>query len=247
MAKRMRTITAGNLVKIAIYTAPEPNDNERVRAEKSRATTAAQKAMNDKTARSKLEMSLAANFGSGDLLVTLTYTDADLPEKRTGAVQSVRRFLRQLREQRRRQGHELRYVYTTENKHGEGRFHHHMIINAAGRDVELLRSLWLWGAVHIKPFDGRSFEATARYMTKEGAEKRPVGAQMWTGSRNLRKPKVETCYIPNGAVIETPIGVHIIEREERQTEYGYYGYVKYYKPPQHEREKLLWGIEGEPL
>ena len=62
MAKRKKTITAGCIVKTILYTAPEPRDGERVRAEKSRMTTAAQKAMNDKTARGKLEMLLAANF-----------------------------------------------------------------------------------------------------------------------------------------------------------------------------------------
>lgn len=48
MAKRKKTIIAGSIVKTIIYTAPEPLDGKRTRAEKSRMTTAAQKAMNDK-------------------------------------------------------------------------------------------------------------------------------------------------------------------------------------------------------
>lgn len=63
MAKRKKAIIAGRLVKTIIYTAPEPQDGPRVRVVKSRMTTAAQKAMNDKAARVKLEMLLAANFG----------------------------------------------------------------------------------------------------------------------------------------------------------------------------------------
>ena len=43
MAKRKKTIIAGRLVKTIIYTAPEPQDGPRVRAVKSRMTTAAQK------------------------------------------------------------------------------------------------------------------------------------------------------------------------------------------------------------
>lgn len=50
MAKRKKTIIAGSIVKTIIYTAPEPLDGKRARAEKSRMTTAAQKAMNDKAA-----------------------------------------------------------------------------------------------------------------------------------------------------------------------------------------------------
>ena len=56
MARKLKMIVAGNLVKVVLYTAPEPRDTPRARAEKSRMTSAAQKAMNDKTARDKLEM-----------------------------------------------------------------------------------------------------------------------------------------------------------------------------------------------
>ena len=42
MAKRKKTIIAGRIRKTVIYTAPEPQDSPRVRAAKSRATSAAQ-------------------------------------------------------------------------------------------------------------------------------------------------------------------------------------------------------------
>ena len=147
MAKRKKTITAGCIVKTILYTAPEPRDSERVRAEKSRMTTAAQKAMNDKTARGRLEMLLAANFVGKDLFVTLTYRNADLPEKRAGSVKNVRKFLKQLREHRKARGQEMKYIYTTEEKHGEARIHHHLVINATERDIETIRSLWLYGDI----------------------------------------------------------------------------------------------------
>lgn len=62
MAKRKKTIIAGPIVKTIIYTAPEPQDGKRARAEKSKMTSAAQKAMNDKTARGRLEMLLAGKL-----------------------------------------------------------------------------------------------------------------------------------------------------------------------------------------
>ena len=88
MAKRKKTITAGRIVKTILYTAPEPRDGERARAEKSRMTTAAQKAMNDKTARGRLEMLMAANFTKRDLFVTLTYRPGNLPAKLAIAVRA---------------------------------------------------------------------------------------------------------------------------------------------------------------
>lgn len=232
MAKRKKTITAGRLVKTILYTAPEPRDGERARAEKSRMTAAAQQRMNDKTARGKLEMLLAANFTGRDLFVTLTYRDGALPAKRAGAVKLVREFLKILRKYRAARGQELRYIYTTEEKHGEARLHHHIVINATGRDIEVIRSLWPYGdIVEAEPVDETDFAALAAYITKESVEGRPVGAQMWTRSRNLRKPTVETCFVPDDTTLAAPPGCHMIEREERMTEYGSYCYIKYRLPP----------------
>ena len=210
-----------------------------VRAVKSRMTTAAQKAMNDKTARGRLEMLLAANFVRRDLFITLTYREADLPSKRAGAVQNVRRFLKQLRSHRQARGQGLKFIYTTEGKHGEGRLHHHLVINATERDIETLRSLWPHGdLVDLKYVGGRDYDTLAHYLTKESVEGRPVGAQMWTCSRNLEKPMVEVGFAQNDETLTVPHGCHVIEKEEKVTEYGSYCYIKYRMLPWYqERDK----------
>ncbi len=239
MAKRKKTIIAGSLVKTILYTAPEPRDNERARAEKSRMTSAAQKAMNDKVARGRLEMLLAANFTGRDLFVTLTYRPADLPAKRAVAVANVRRFLKQLREHRKARGQVMKYIYTTEDKHGDAKLHHHIIISATGRDIDVIRSLWPHGdIIDMEYISCRDYETWALYMTKEGTQGRPVGAQMWTGSRNLEKPQVLTCFVPDDETLAVPVGCHIIEREEKVTEYGSYCYIKYRIVPK--RKEKPW-------
>lgn len=231
MAKRKKTIIAGPLVKTIIYTAPEPLDGKRARAEKSKMTSAAQKAMNDKTARGRLEMLTAANFTSRDLFVTLTYRDADLPPNRPAAVKLLRKFIKTLRTHRTARGQELKYIYTTEEKHGEARLHHHIIMNGTGADIDVIRSLWPYGdIVDIEYIGQRDYETWALYMTKESVQGRPVGAQMWTGSRNLQKPTVQTCYVPNDTSLAVPTGCHIIEKEEKVTEFGSYCYIKYRIP-----------------
>lgn len=233
MAKKKKTITAGPIVKTIIYTAPEPRDGLYVRAVKSKMTTAAQKAMNDKTARGKLEMLLAANFINRDLFVTLTYRDENLPSTRKEAVKLVRRFFKDLRKHRNARGLTTKYVYVTEELHGEKRLHHHIILNATGQDVELIRSLWPYGdVIHAGAVGGRSL---AEYLTKEGIQDRPVGAQMWTASRNMEKPVIETAYVGNDETLTAPPGCHVLEREDRQTEFGSYCYIKYYVPP------VYWG------
>lgn len=232
MAKRKKTIVAGRIVKTVIYTAPEPIDGKRARAEKSRMTSAARKAMNNKTARARLEMLMAANYSGTDLFVTLTYRDECLPGSRAEAVARLRKFIALFRTQRKKRGQELRYLYTTEEKHGEGRLHHHLVVNATGADVEILRSLWIYGdIVDVEYIGARDYEGLSLYMTKESAAGRPVGAQMWTASRNMVKPTEKSVYVSNDTTLSAPIGCHVLEKEERVTEFGSYCYIKYKVPP----------------
>ena len=234
MAKRKKTIIAGRIRKTVIYTAPEPQDSPRVRAEKSRATSAAQKAMNDKTAQGRLEMLLACNFSGRDLFLTLTYRDADLPSTRREAVSNVRRFLSDMRKSRRLRGESTKYIYTTENKHGDGRYHHHIMLSSTGRDIEEIRSLWPYGdVVDIEPVGCRDYATWAVYMTKESVEGKPVGAQMWTGSKGLARPIVITEYVPNDTALAVPAGCRVVDREERTTEFGSYQYIKYIVPAEY--------------
>ncbi len=237
--KRKKVMEAGPLMKIAVYTPPEPRDGPRARAEKSRITTAAQKLMNDKTAKGRLEMILAANFTPRDLFLTLTYRDKDLPTTRKDAQKRIRRFLRLLREYRKARGETLKYVYVTENKHGAGRFHHHVILNATARDIETFRSLWTYGDIIDIRYIGTergAYAYWAGYMAKESGD-RPVGAQMWTGSKNLAKPKVTYSYIGNDETIETPAGYSTIVKDERKEWFGGYCYIKCFRLPVYTDEK----------
>ncbi|WP_297197489.1 rolling circle replication-associated protein [uncultured Flavonifractor sp.] len=248
MAKRKKTIVAGDLIKTVIYTAPEPRDGPRVRAAKSRMTSAAQKAMNDKTARGKLEMQIAAAFKRSDLFLTLTYRPKDLPANRKGAVINVRKFLRNMREYRKSVGIPFKYIYVTEEKHGDGKLHHHIIMNATERDIETIRSLWPYGdVIDIEYLGCREYVTWAEYMTKEGVEGRQVGAQLWTSSKNLEKPKVTYSYVDNDETLTAPIGAHVLEKEEKVTEFGSYCYIKYYIPPKYWGEERPQKSEPWPL
>lgn len=206
-------------------------DGQRARAEKSRMTTAAQKVMNNKAARARLEMLMAANYTGRDLFVTLTYRDEDLPSTRAEAVKRLRKFIKTFRAQRKKSGQSLKYLYATEEKHGEARLHHHLVINGTGADVELLQSLWPYGDVIDIEYIGKmGYEALSMYVTKESVTGRPVGAQMWTASRNMVKPVVESSYVPNDTMLAAPLGCHVLEKEERVTEFGSYCYIKYKVP-----------------
>ena len=165
MAKRRKTVVAGRLVFETAYPAALPSDAEHVRQAKTKMSSAARRRLNLKAACRQLELLIAANFDRRDLVVTLTYDDAHLPQSRAEAVKNLKRFFRALRGVRRRQGlPELKYIYVTEGKHEHGRWHHHLILNGTGNDMETIRSLWAYGEqVNIEPLDDTQYRALAEY------------------------------------------------------------------------------------
>lgn len=228
MAKIKKTVKAGPLVKVVLYTAPEPRDGPQARTEKSRATTAARKRINDKTAKGRLEMLLAANFGPRDEYVTLTYDNEHLPKNRAEAEKHLRKYIKRLREYWKKKGKKLRYVYVTEHNHGDGRYHHHIMLSALGEDdIEILCSLWDGGRMlDVERVYEREFYQWGQYMAKETGD-RPLGKRMWTGSKGLAQPIEEREYVSNDTALTAPPDCHVIETSGNTTEYGSYAYIKY--------------------
>ena len=134
MSKFKRIIVAGPLVVEAVYPAPHPRDSRAVRQGKKALSSQAQQMMNLKYAYQKLELLIAANFGQKDIFATLTYDDEHLPPTRQEAIKRMNAFWKRLRKERQGKDQDLRYIYVTEHKHGDGRFHHHVIVNATGED-----------------------------------------------------------------------------------------------------------------
>lgn len=245
MAKYKRIIVAGPLVVEAVYPAPHPRDSRGVRQGKKALSSQAQQAMNLKYAWQKLELQIAANFGPGDLFATLTYDDAHLPQSRKEALARVKAFVKRLRKERSEAGQELRYIYVTEHKHGEGRWHHHIFINATGDDYEQVRRLWSQGNVEFRSIRvdrEKNYETLARYLCKEQRDK--VGLRLWSGSRNLRKPQKDCFRVPDSTPLRPPPksrALLLSDTGDVMTAYGHYRYIKYIAqsghPPRRSRAK----------
>ena len=236
--KRRKTIRAGRLVHDCAYTMCFPSDAPRARWEKRKCTSAARQRMNLKRAAQKLELSLAANFGQRDLVLSLGYDDAHLPETREAAVACLRKLLRQLRTVRKRNGQELKYIYVTEGLHGDKRVHHHLVINGTGSDLETLRSLWPHGDVDLAPLSLRDgYYALAEYLTKEprNGDRTLNGSRCWTPSRGLAKPEVESTTIPDNLTLSVPPGAVVLDSDSIRNEFGEFVYLKYLLPERLER------------
>ena len=229
MAKFKRIIVAGPLVVEAVYPAPNPRDSVGVRQGKKALSSEAQQRMNLKYAYQKLELEIAANFGVGDLYATFTYDDEHLPGSRKEAAARVSMFMRKLRAARKAKGQELRYIYVTEHKHGDGRWHHHILINATGEDYKEIRDLWGQGGIEfikIRIDRDKNYETLARYLCKEQRDK--VGQRLWSGSRNLRKPERECFRVPNDTPLTPPANALVFtDSGDVTTAYGHFRYIKY--------------------
>ena len=142
MARAIKHIKAGLLHLEIIGTVPEYEPGRR-RAGRCRPTCEAQQFYNDKCSWRELELQIAANFGRHDMVLTLTYDDAHLPEDKQAAAKCFQAFVRKWRTARKRRGQELRYIYVTEGWHGKSedarfggdggledrRLHHHVVAN----------------------------------------------------------------------------------------------------------------------
>ena len=245
--KRLKKITAGRLVRSVVYTVPRRTDQPAARAARQRISSAAQARLNIRTSRDKLEMLLACNFGDGDLWVTLTYDDTHLPPNREAARKILQKFFRQLRAIRKKRGQAVAYVYCTQQVLDDGsqRLHHHLILNATGKeDYDDIRSLWTAGLnIKIDRLHGDDdITDKASYMCHEPIDhgKPKVGEQMWTPSRGLRRPEVETMDVPDDITLQAPAGATTVENDSLRNEYGDFAFIKYWLP----RDRAYQPIRG---
>ncbi len=235
MAKqRLKRIQAGRLVREVLWSASFPTDTLKARAEKAKTSSAARQKINLRCSWQKLKLVLAANFDYTDLHVTLTYDDAHLPPDKDAARKLLKKFLVQLRDYRRAHGGDVYYVYCTEDKHGDGRIHHHIVINGTGQDYDLIRSLWIYGSdVYFATIDQYGYDELAKYLTKEPREygKTDVGGKTWVPSHNLHKPEVSpTEWVPESVMLSPPANAYILSREGFENEWGRYSFVEYLLP-----------------
>ena len=255
MAKTLKRIDAGGIQVAALYDRCSPRDTPRQRAAKHRASSEAQRRMNQIYSFQQLELRLAVNFptpGSG-LVVTLTHDDAHMPKDRKEAQLRFRYFLQKLRRARKSAGLPEPVVFWAPEilTSASGRWHQHIVLDSTGRDYDMIRAAWIYGSeVEISrlgaPEPGESpppwyepdvdepgnyFRAVARYMTKELRECQEYAARPglhgWSCTRNAKKPEIDTVTVPDDFELTAPEGATVyVDRRER-TEWASWQVIKY--------------------
>ncbi len=230
--KRRKTIRAGRLVWDITYTVPRPNASKQERKRIREVTEEQVARTNANTAQRKLEMLMATNFDEGDLVLTVTYRDADLPDSADVTRKHLGKVFSQMRAYRKaRDLPELKYIYILEGRHGDHRPHAHIIINATGGDLELMRSLWIWGDdIQLNYIRERGYDGWAGYLTKERREASLNGKKQFVGSRNLARPVTTYEWVDDGTTVDAPPGAQVLDEGGGRNEIASCRFVKYLMP-----------------
>ena len=230
--KRRKTIRAGRLVWDIAYTVPRPNASKQERKRIREVTEEQVARTNANTAQRKLEMLMATNFDEGDLVLTVTYRDADLPDSADVTRKHLGKVFAQMRVYRKARGlPDLKYIYVLEGRHGDHRPHAHIIINAAGGDLELMRSLWIWGDdIQLNYIRERGYDGWAGYLTKERREASLNGKKQFVGSRNLARPVTTYAWVDDGTTVDAPPGAQVLDEGGGRNEIASCRFVKYLIP-----------------
>lgn len=230
--KRRKTIRAGRLVWDITYTVPRPNANTAQRKRIREVTEEQIQRTNANTAQRKLEMLMATNFDDADLVLTVTYRDADLPDSADVTRKHLGKVFAQMRAYRKARGlPDLKYIYVLEGRHGDHRPHAHIIINAAGGDLELMRSLWIWGDdIQLNYIRERGYDGWAGYLTKERIEASLNGKKQFVGSRNLDRPVTTYAWVDDGTTVDAPPGAQVLDEGGGRNEIASCRFVKYLMP-----------------
>lgn len=224
---KKKIVVAGPLVQEALYRPRRRGESDGHRAKRGTATSEAQRQINAVLSWQKLKLLLAANFRRGDIVACLTFDDEHLPKTRAQVVNKFKWFLHKAAAARRSAGREFVCCWSIEHRHGDGRWHIHIICNATGPgDYAELAALWGQGRCQfaaLRVDQRRNYETLARYMAKEGPER--VGQRSWSYTRNARKPEEESFWVDDSTTLRPPRGAIVFADMQSRGEWAYIEYA----------------------
>ena len=220
---------AGPLVKEcrALRPRPSANDTPYQRNEKNKILRPPRDSSVCRTRVDRLELRLAL-FCFVGIVYTLTFDPYHLPDRFSDVRKRWRSFLRLLNLWKPNWSRD--YIYLIEGRHGDHRYHIHLVLRNSDFSPAEIRYLWKYGEVDdepllLGPYD--TYRRTAKYWNKEASDgiTVPVGARTWVASRNLnaKLPPLEMWRSTSGE-IEPPQNVRVQGGNQTANEFGVYLY-----------------------
>lgn len=180
----------------------------------------------------RLELRTAL-FGFEGTHYTQTYDFSHLPKDYDG----VRRYFRAYRARllRWRHGEPFDWIGCIEGRHGDHRYHIHMILRDSQFSPAEVRYLWRGGEVDDEPVLRKEggYRRLAEYFNKERPDgfKIPLGKHPWSCnlslSRSLEPPEI---WLDTSGVIDIPDDVLWARRGQAVNDFGAYYYASYILP-----------------
>lgn len=192
MGYRTRTIKAGTRLEAEVYPIFGRSQEQTARKEKQNMTAERQRQLNTKRAKRRLVLLMENNFRyDEDIHVTLTYrSEPDLKRCR----KDVRNFLNRVKRLREKRGlAELKYIYAIGHDRDQ-RIHVHCVMNG-GIERDELEKIWQKGYANTIRLQkqGGGLQGMANYLYRQNEKAKDrgerAGVHMWSGSRNLKKPR----------------------------------------------------------
>lgn len=221
---------AGPLVKECRAIRPRfsPEDTRQERRDKKEIINSPYSAV-CRSQADRLELRLALFGYEGDHY-TLTFDDEHLPKNFAGVRNRLRAFFG--RAKRWRHDQPFDYIYCIEGRHGDHRYHIHLVLRNTEFSPAEIRFLWKYGLVDDEPVLMKTggFRRLAEYFNKERSDGFiiPVGRHPWSCSRSLlQKLPAPERWKDSSGVIEIPNEISWSVRGNRTNDFGAYYYGSY--------------------
>lgn len=253
----VRTYEAGNVGEKTKFWVPgrKPARSSRREREELR-----KQEQNEHSAEKQLARLINENFGPGDLLVGLDYSEEGMKRLeawassqkeeleradeetraeliRQAAEREMRLALRRVKRELAREGVSLKYIAITSDMDGDTgeavRVHHHLIVPAGVR--QLFAEKWAGlGSVDWEPMsDQQDYTPIAAYFIRQ--VRRVPDAKKYVSSRNLSRPQPKDRVVLTEAELRVPRGGELLHRSEFRP--GRPQYIRYVLPDGRKRRK----------
>ena len=242
----VRTIEAGDIGEKTKFFVPGKRPDGKLSRRQKNALK--KQEQNEYSSLKEFRRLIHANFGPGDLLLGLDYSDSGLERvmswgrkngllidsqdemERQNAIWEAASHeleigLRRVKRHLKKQGLELKALYITSDMDGDTgeivRVHHHLIVKAEAKDafVKAWEKFGM-GGVDWSPLWENQIDRTglAEYFMKQ--VRRIPDAKKYRGTRNLVRPTVKDRIVATDSELQVPRGGKLIFRQEYEHRMG---------------------------
>ena len=251
----VRTYEAGNVGEKTKFWVPGRCPEKSTRREKAELRKQEQ---NEHSAEKQLARLINENFGPGDLLMGLDYSEAGMARLlawasirvggldqadeetraeiiREAAEREMRLALRRVKRELAKEGVALKYIAITSDMDGDTgeavRIHHHLIVPAGVREIFAAKWAELGSVDWESMSNQQDYTPIAAYFIRQ--VRRVPDAKKYVSSRNLSRPQPKDRVVLTEAELRVPRGGELLHRNEFKP--GRPQYIRYVLPEERRR------------